>query len=155
VLSDAGTLSITNGQLGLGWNGIGGTNYMVVTNGGKVVLRNWDNSTLGQPGNNSRGQLDLSTGGSVVIAGNASMFFPGLVASGQLIAYGGAGAVSWSYDPASNTTTLSSLPPVTATTPVISAQPTNVVAALGGTATFSVDIANVPCTYQWIAQRQT
>ncbi|HVV71758.1 MAG TPA: hypothetical protein VHI52_09710, partial [Verrucomicrobiae bacterium] len=64
ITVDGGTLSITNGQLGLGWNGTGGTNYMVVTNGGKVFLRNWDNSTLGMPGNNSRGQLDLSTGGS-------------------------------------------------------------------------------------------
>jgi hypothetical protein len=150
VIVDGGTVSITNGQLGLGWNGTGGTNYMVVTNGGKVILRNWDNSTLGMPGNNSRGQLDISTSGSVVIGGNASSFFPVLVASGQLTAYGGAGTVSWSYDPVSNTTTLASIPPVTASTPVISAQPTNVIVALGGTATFRVRITNVPCNYQWL-----
>jgi hypothetical protein len=154
VIVDGGTLSVTNGQLGVGWNGTGGTNYMVVTNGGKVFLRNWDNATLGMPGNNSRGQLDISTGSTVVTRGNAVSHFPGLVASGQLTSYGGAGTVSWSYDPVSNTTTLISIPPVTASTPVISAQPTNVVLTSGSTATFSVDIKNVPCNYQWLLNNQ-
>ena len=155
VIVDGGTLSITNGQLGLGWNGTGGTNYMVVTNGGKVVLRNWASQTLGMPANNSRGQLDIATGGMIVISNqNATSFFPALVTSGQLIAYGGAGTVSWSYDPVANTTFLSSIPPVTASTPVISGQPTNVIASLGGTATFSVTITNVNCSYQWLFNNQ-
>lgn len=155
VIVDGGTLSITNGQLGLGWNGTGGTNYMVVTNGGKVFLRNWASQTLGMPGNNSRGQLDIATGGMIVVSNqNATSFFAGLVTSGQLTAYGGAGTVSWSYDPVANTTALSSIPPVTASTPVISGQPTNVMATLGGTATFSVRITNVNCNYQWLFNNQ-
>jgi Immunoglobulin domain len=154
VIVDGGTLSITNGQLGLGWNGTGGTNYMVVTNGGKVYLRNWASQTLGQPGNNSRGQLDLATGGSIIVGGNATAYFQPLVNSGQLTGYGGAGTVSWSFDPVSNTTTLIGVAPVTAQTPVISGEPTNVVVGVGGTASFSVNIANVPCNYQWFFNNQ-
>jgi hypothetical protein len=151
VIVDGGTLCVTNGQLGVGWNGTGGTNYLVVSNNATVILRNWDNSTLGKPGNNSWGLLDISTGGTIIISNqNATTFFPGLVTSGQLTAYGGAGIVSWSYDPVANTTTLGSIPPVTDKTPVVSSQPANVVATLGGTATFSVGISNVTCNYQWL-----
>ena len=123
---------------------------MVVTNGGTVYLRNWSSQTLGQPGSTSRGQLDISTGGAVIIPGNASSYFPGLVTSGQLTAYGGAGTVTWNYDPVANTTTLNGNPPATASTPVINGQPTNVVIAVGGTAAFKVDISNVSCNYQWL-----
>jgi hypothetical protein len=93
--------------------------------------------------------LDLATGGTVVVNGNATAFFRALVNSGQLTGYGGAGSVSWSYDQPSNTTTLVGVAPVTADTPVITGQPTNLVVGLGGTASFSVSIANVPCNHQW------
>ena len=151
VIVDGGTLAIPNGQLGVGWNGTGGTNYMVVSNNAVVTLRNWDNSTLGKPGNNSWGMLDILSGGTIIISNqNATAFFPTLVTSGQLTAYAGAGTVTWSYDPVANTTTLSSTPPVTTKTPVISSQPANLVVTLGGNAAFSVGISNVACNYQWL-----
>jgi hypothetical protein len=155
LIVNGGTLCITNGQLGVGWNGTGGTNFMVVSNNATVILRNWASQTLGMPANNSYGQLDISTGGTIIISNqNATTFFPGLVTSGQLTAYGGAGTVAWSYDPAHNTTTLYSIAPVTASTPVFSGQPTNVIVAVGGTATFKVTVSNVSCTYQWLFNNQ-
>jgi hypothetical protein len=155
VIVDGGTLSILNGQLGVSWNGTGGTNYIVVTNGAKVYLRNWDSHTLGQPGNAaSRGQMEISSGGAVIVNGNASSYFPTLVTNGQLTAYGGTGTVSWSFDPVANTTTVVGVPPANANTPVFSAQPTNAIVALGGTATFSVTVGNVACNYQWLFNNQ-
>ena len=155
VIVDGGTLNILNGQLGVGWNGQGGTNYIFVTNNATVNLRNWDPQTLGGPGVNSvRGQMEISTGGKVVINGNYVNSFAALVTSGQLTAYGGAGTVSWNYDGTANKTTLSSIPPVTASTPVIVTQPTNRVVSAGTPATFSVVVQNVPCNYQWLFNNQ-
>ncbi len=147
ITVDGGKLNILNGQLGLGWNGNGATNYMYVTNNGTVNLGQWAGQTLGN--GNSWGILDISTGGKVVVNGNITGSLAPLKASGQLSGYGGAGSVSWSFDPTANTTTIIGVAPVTDKTPVISAQPTNVVLAIGGIASFSVSVANVPCIYQW------
>src|SRR5258707_9158810 len=87
---------------------------------------------------------------SVIVTNNQTGFFPGLVASGHLIAYGGAGTVTWSYNPVANITTIGGLPPANAFTPIISVQPSNVVTSLGNTVAFHVQIFNTPVTYQWL-----
>lgn len=149
VTVDGGTLNILNGQLGLGWNGKGATNYMFITNNGTVNLGQWNrNQTLGGSAY-SWGILDISAGGKFVVNGNITADLAPLKASGQITGWGGAGDVSWSYDSTANKTTVIGVAPVTASTPVISAQPTNVVLSVGGTASFSVTVANVTCTYQW------
>ncbi len=49
VIVDGGTINIPNGQLGVSWNGIGGTNYITITNGGTLYMSQWASSTLGYP----------------------------------------------------------------------------------------------------------
>ena len=149
VIIDGGTLYI-RGQLGVGWNGTGGTNYITLTNGGKAYLSTWAGSTLGLPNNNSLGIMNLASNNCfVIITNNQTSFFHTLVTNNQLIAYGGAGVISWAYDPVKNLTTISAAPPVNQYTPQIT-QPTNVVTSLGSTATFHVDVSNPPVTYQWL-----
>jgi hypothetical protein len=151
VIIDGGTLSLPSGQLGVGWNGTGGTNYITLTNGGRAFLSQWASQTLGQPGNNSVGIMNLADNGSyVVVTNNATGYFSTLVANNQLIAYGGQGAVTWNYNPSLNITTIHATAPTNQYTPVITAQPTNQVVALGGTASFHVQISNVPVNYQWL-----
>lgn len=150
IIVDGGSISIPNGQLGVGWNGNGGTNYLTLTNGGAAYLQTWAGATLGAPGNDSTGILDLWAGSSVVVTNNQTGFFPVLVATNELIAYGGLGTVTWSYNPVANTTTLVPVPPVTSYTPKIVTEPTNVVVAQGTSASFNVLISNVSCTYQWL-----
>jgi hypothetical protein len=153
VIIDGGTVSIPAGQLGVGWNGGGGTNYIFITNGASLFVDTWAGSTLGEPGSGVGGGLgimDIGSGSSVVITNNQTGFFQTLVTNNQLIAYEGLGTVSWNYNPSGNITTILSTPPVTASTPIITAQPTNNVVAAGGTATFHVTISNVPVNYQWL-----
>ena len=151
VIVDGGTLGIPSGQLGVGWNGTGGTNFITFTNGGKLFLDTWAGQTLGLPGNNSLGIMNLAdNGSSVTVTNNQTGYFNTLVTNGQLIAYGGQGAIKWSYNPLLNTTTINAVAPTNATTPVIYGQPTNVIAALGGTAKFFVGVANVAVNYQWM-----
>ena len=150
VIIDGGTLSIPSGQLGVGWNGTGGTNYITLTNGGKAFLTTWAAPTLGQPGNNSLGIMNIADSFSyVVVTNNQTGYFPGLVANNQLIAYGGQGKVSWNYNPVQNITTITAIAPTNQYTPIITAQLTNEVVSLGGTASFAVQISNVPVNYQW------
>lgn len=151
VIIDGGSLSIPNGQLGVGWNGTGGTNFITLTNGGRAFLQQWASSTLGQPGNNSLGIMNLADNASyVVVTNNATGFFNTLVTNNQLVAYGGAGKVTWSYNPSLNITTISAIAPADPFTPVITGQPTNVITSLGGSASFHVDISNVSVFYQWL-----
>jgi hypothetical protein len=151
VIIDGGWLSIPNGQLGVGWNGTGGTNFITLTNGGRLFLQQWAAPTLGLPGNNSLGIMNLADNTSyVVVTNNATGFFNGLVANNQLIAYGGQGKVNWNYNPSLNITTISATAPTNEFTPVISGAPTNAIVSLGGTASFHVDISNVSVNYQWL-----
>ena len=50
VIIDGGTIHVPNGEVGISWNGIGGTNYITLTNGGVLYMRDWSSQTLGQPG---------------------------------------------------------------------------------------------------------
>ncbi len=149
VIIDGGTLYV-RGQLGVGWNGTGGTNSITLKNGGRAYLNTWAGSTLGKPGNNSLGVMNLASNNCfVVITNNQTGYFYTLVTNNQLIAYGGAGVISWAYDPVKNLTTISAAPPVNQYTPQIT-QPTNVVTSLGSTAIFHVDVSNPPVSYQWL-----
>ena len=145
---DGGTLEV-HGQLGAGWNGTGGTNYVTISNGGKILLNTWAGQTLGN--GSSVGIMNLASNNcTVIVTNNQTSFFPGLVSAGKLIAYGGAGTVTWSYNPVANITTLGALPPTNAFTPIISVQPSNTVTSLGNTVTFHVQISNTPVNYQWL-----
>jgi len=151
VIIDGGALSLPNGQLGVGWNGNGGTNYITLTNGGRAFLSQWASPTLGQPGNSGLGIMNLADNGSyVVVTNNATGFFNTLVTNNQLIAYGGLGKITWNYNPVANITTINATAPTNQFTPIINAQPTNQIVSLGGTASFHVQISNVPVNYQWI-----
>jgi len=148
VIINGGTLRV-HGQLGAGWNGTGGTNYVTIANGGKVLLAQWAGQTLGN--GSSVGIMNLASNNcSVIVTNNQTGFFPGLVAAGKLIAYGGAGTVTWSYNPVANITTIGALPPTNAFTPIISVQPSNVVTLLGSTIAFNVQVLNTPVNYQWL-----
>jgi len=148
VIVNGGTLEV-HGQLGAGWNGTGGTNYVTIANGGTILLNTWAGQTLGN--GSSVGIMNLASNNcSVIVTNNQTGFFPGLVAAGKLLAYGGAGTVTWSYNPVANITTIGALPPANGFTPIISVQPSNVVTSLGKTVSFHVQISNTPVTYQWL-----
>jgi hypothetical protein len=148
VIVDGGTLNIPNGQLGVGWNGTGGTNYITLTNGATVYLQQWASQTLGEPGNNSLGIMNIADNQSEVIVTNVyDNDFTQLETNHQLIAYGGAGTIQVSYNPVANTTTISAIAPGS---PIITSQPVNVVASLGSTVSFSVTNNNVAVNYQWM-----
>jgi hypothetical protein len=151
VVVNGGTLHIPGGELGVSWNGNGGaTNYIYVTNGASVFLRDWSAQTLGQPGSPGNvGIMDIGAGSQVVITNNALSYMPVLIASNQLIAFEGLGTISAVYNPGNNTTVLTALAPPGPTTPVFSAQPTNVIVTLGGTATFTA-AASPANSYQWM-----
>lgn len=149
VIVNGGTLHVPSGELGVSWNGIGGTNYITITNGGALYIRDWASSTLGAPGHpQSIGIMDLEAGSKVVITNNALSYMPVLIASNQLIAFGGVGSVQATYNPSLNITTLIPLPPIGPGTPVFSVSPSNTVVSLGGTATFTA-AASPETGYQW------
>jgi hypothetical protein len=153
VIIDGGTLHIPNGQLGVSWNGIGGTNYITITNGGTLYLTDWAQQTLGVPSPNvtstNVGIMEIDGDSTVVITNNATQYFAVLTNSGQLFADGGLGSIAWSYNPALNITTLSALGPAGSDTPVFSVQPSNQVVLLNGTATLTAKAS--PATgYQWL-----
>lgn len=150
VIVNGGTLEV-HGQLGAGWNGTGGTNYVTIANGGKILLNTWAGQTLGN--GSSVGIMNLASNNCfVIVTNNQTGFFPGLVSAGKLLAYGGAGTVTWNYNPVANITTIGALPPTNAFTPVITVQPTNVVTSLGKTVSFHVTVATPPAAvnYQWL-----
>lgn len=151
VIVDGGTLNIPAGQLGVGWNGTGGTNFITFTNGGSLFLDTWASSTLGEPGHDSLGIMNLADNAcKVVVTNNQTGYFNTLVTNNQLIAYGGQGTVTWSYNPSLNITTISATAPANQYTPVFSVQPTNAVTSLGNTAYFHGEVSNVPVNYQWL-----
>lgn len=150
VIVNGGTLHIPAGELGVSWNGNGGTNYITVTNGGSVYLRDWSGQTLGQPGSPGNiGIMDIGANSQVVITNNALSYMPVLIASNQLIALEGNGTIQAVYNPGNNTTVLTALAFPGPSTPVFSAQPTNVIVTLGGTATFTA-AASPADSYQWM-----
>jgi hypothetical protein len=148
VIINGGTLDV-HGQLGVGWNG--GTNYITLQNGGHAVLNTWASQTLGAPGNlNGYGVMNIADNtSSVIVTNNQTGQFAVLTNNNQLLAYGGAGVVTWTYNPSLNITTISAVAPVDPNTPVIVAQPTNAIVSPGATASFHVQINNVTCNYQW------
>ena len=151
VVINGGTLHIPGGELGVGWNGNPGvTNYIFVTNGAAVYLRDWAAPTLGQPGQaGSIGIMDIGANSQVVITNNALSYMPVLIASNQLIAFEGHGTISAVYNPSANITVLTALPPAGPTTPVFSVNPSNAIVGLGGTITLTASAS--PATgYQWM-----
>lgn len=151
VVINGGTLHVPAGELGVGWNGNPGvTNYIFVTNGAAVYLRDWAAPTLGQPGQaGSIGIMDIGANSKVVITNNALSYMPVLIASNQLIAFEGNGTISAVYNPGNNTTVLTALPPAGPTTPVFSVNPSNAIVGLGGTVTLTSSAS--PATgYQWM-----
>jgi hypothetical protein len=137
--------------LGVGWNGTGGTNELVVTNGGAVYLQQWAAPTLGEPGNNSFGILDIADYKSKVVITNVyDNDFAQLETDHQLVSYGGLGTNTVTANPVAGTTTLGAIAPTNATTPSFIVQPVNAIGTIGGNATFTAQVANVPVNYQWL-----
>lgn len=150
VIVDGGSLYIPNGQLGVGWNGTGGTNDLIVTNGGSVYLQQWAGSTLGEPGNPSLGILNLADYQSKVVVTNVyDNDFSQLEANKQLIAYGGQGTIKVTANPVAGTTTISATAPTNNTTPFFTTQPANAIVSLGANASFTAQVSNVAVNYQW------
>jgi hypothetical protein len=151
VIINGGTLHIPSGQLGVSWNGIGGTNYIYITNGGALYMSQWDSHTLGYPGSSvtNFGIMDIGANSQVVITNNQLGFMNTLITNHQLIAFDGLGTVSAVYNPAANITVLTGLAPSGPDTPVFTLQPSNQIVLLGGTATLTA--AASPATgYQWL-----
>ena len=151
VVVNGGTLHIPAGELGVSWNGNPGTtNYIYVTNGASVYLRDWSGQTLGQPGSPGNiGIMDIGLNSQVVITNNALSYMPILIASNQLIALEGSGTIHASYNPANNTTVLTGTPNPGLTTPKFSLNPSNAIVKLGGTVTLTAS-ATPETAYQWM-----
>jgi hypothetical protein len=153
VIVDGGTIHIPNGQLGVSWNGIGGTNYITITNGGALYLSEWSSKTLGAPGSGPTniGIMDIEYNSQVVVTNNQLGFMNTLVTNGQLIALGGQAFVQVIYNPTLNITVLVAL---TAGPPIF-VQLNNVVVALSATATFSAAVnEGGNFNYQWFFNNQ-
>ena len=151
VVINGGTLHIPAGELGVSWNGSpGNTNYIFVTNGASVYLRDWAGQTLGQPGSPGNiGIMDIGANSQVVITNNALSYMPVLIASNQLIAFEGHGTISAVYNPSANITILTALQNPGPTTPAFSVNPSNAIVGLGGTVTLTASAS--PATgYQWL-----
>jgi hypothetical protein len=151
VVINGGTLHIPAGELGVSWNGNPGTtNYIYVTNGAAVYLRDWAPQTLGQPGSpRNVGMMIIGDSSQVIITNNALSYMPVLIASNQLVNSEAGGTIQYVYNPALNITVLSALAPVGPTTPQFSLNPSNAVVGLGETATLTASAS--PATgYQWM-----
>lgn len=155
VIVDGGTLHIPNGQLGVSWNGIGGTNYITITNGGTLYMSQWSSQTLGAPGSGPAniGIMDIEANSQVVITNNQLGFMNAVITNGQLRAFGGQGTVEAIYNPVANTTILTELL-VTPPPPLL--QLSNLVVAPGATATFSATgNGGGNFNYQWFFNDQS
>ena len=146
---DGGTL-IVQGQFGLGWNGLSGTtNYATITNGAHLQLNQWASPTLGQGG--CIGILNIADNSAyVTINGNVTGYFAALTNSMQLIAYGGAGHITWNYNPSGNITTINAVAPPDPNTPIFSTQPVNTIVALNGPGSMHAQVSNVAVNYGWL-----
>jgi Immunoglobulin domain len=152
VIINGGTLHIPNGQLGVSWNGIGGTNYITITNGGTLFMSQWSSQTLGAPGSGptNMGIMDIEGSSSqVIITNNQVGFMNTLETNGQLLAFAGIGTISAVYNPSANITVLTALAPKGPTTPVFSINPSNAIVGLGGTLTLTAT-ASPETGYQWM-----
>jgi hypothetical protein len=151
VIINGGTLHIPNGQLGVSWNGIGGTNFITITNGGTLYMSQWASSTLGAPGAGAGniGIMDIEGNSEVICTNNQLGYMYTLETNGQLIADSGQGSISATYNPTLNITVLQALGPIGPDTPVFSVQPSNTVAAVGGTTTLTA-AASPATSYQWL-----
>lgn len=153
VIINGGTLHIPNGQLGVSWNGIGGTNYITITNGGTLYMSQWASSTLGAPGaatSTNIGIMNIADDTSkVVCTNNILSYLPILETNNQLIGFGGVGSIQATYNPSLNITTIIALAPPGPPTPVFSVNPSSQVVALNGTATFTAT-ASPETGYQWL-----
>lgn len=154
VIVEGGTMNIPNGQLGVSWNGIGGTNYITITNGGALYLSQWSSQTLGAPGSGPTniGIMDIDDVSQVVVTNNILSYLPPLETNSQLLAFGGYGVIQAIYNPTLNITKLlglSGLPPY----PLI--QPGSALVAPGCTVSFSLlpDGENYQ-SYQWYFNNQ-
>ncbi len=150
VVINGGTLHIPAGELGVSWNGSPGiTNYIYVTNGAAVYLRDWASQTLGQPGSAGNvGIMVIGDSSQVIITNNALSYFPVLIASNQLVNSEAGGTIQAVYNPALNITVLTALPPKGPTTPQFSLNPSNTIVGIGSTATLTASAS--PATgYQW------
>jgi hypothetical protein len=150
VIINGGTAHILQ-QLGVSWNGIGGTNYITITNGGSLYLAQWASSTLGYPGASitNIGIMDIGANSQVVVTNNQLSFMNTLITNHQLIAFEGLGTISAVYNPSANITVLTGLAPAGSDTPAFSLQPSNSIVALGGTATLT-SAASPATGYQWL-----
>ncbi len=151
VVVNGGTLHIPAGELGVSWNGNPGTtNYIFVTNGASVYLRDWAGQTLGQPGSvGNVGIMVIGDSSRVVITNNALSYFPVLIASNQLVNAEAGGTIQAIYNPSANITVLTALPPQGPTTPQFSLNPSNAIVGLGGTATLTASASHAT-GYQWM-----
>jgi hypothetical protein len=151
VIVDGGSLYIPDGQLGVGWNGTGGTNYLTVTNDGEVYLQQWAAPTLGEPGNPSLGILNIADYQSKVVITNVyDNDFTQLETNGQLVAFGGQGTIRVNANPVLGVTIISAIAPTNTTTPIFSTQPSNAVVSLGNAVSFNALVSNVGANYQWM-----
>jgi hypothetical protein len=102
------------------------------------------------PGSENFGVLNLADNAShLVINGNQTASFNILITNGQFLAYGGAGTITYAYNPALNVSVVSAVAPIDQNTPKFSLQPSNTVAALNGTITLNSLVSNVPVNYVW------
>lgn len=137
VIVDGGTLTV-NGQLGVSWNGGPGTNYLIIKNGGTVNEHSFSSGeSFGLPVHPGHwGILNIADNTSkLVINGNQTAFFNYYVTNGQFLAYGGAGTITYNYNPSLNVSTVLAVAPVDPNTPIFSLQPSNVVVTLGSPVT--------------------
>lgn len=151
VIINGGTVHIPNGQLGVAWNGTGGTSYITITNGGTLYMSQWSSQTLGAPGSSASnlGIMDIEGGSTVICTNNQLHYLYTLETNNQLIAFGGLGQISAVYNPTLNITVITGLAPSGGDTPVFSLQPSNSIVSLGGTATLTASAS--PATgYQWL-----
>ena len=82
-LNNQGTVIINGGtahvlqQLGVSWNGIGGTNYIYITNGSLIVFGAMGSPTLGYPGSSitNFGIMDIGANSQVVVTNNQFRFY--------------------------------------------------------------------------------
>jgi hypothetical protein len=155
-VNDVGTVTVdggwikVQGQFGLGWNGYAGTtNYCTLKHGGHLILNQWAGQTLGTA--TCVGILNLADSSSyVTVNGNVTSQFAAVTNNARLIAYGGAGTITWNYNPSGNLTTINAVAPPDPQTPIFSLQPTTTIAALGAPATLHALVSNVGVNYQWL-----
>jgi len=130
----------------------------VITNGGTVNMGQWSSQSFGFPGSGSHvpgaenyGILNLADNTShLVVNGNQTGNFNILVTNGQWRAYGGAGTITYSYNPGLNVSTVSAVAPVDPFTPIFSLQPSNTIVGLGAPATLHALVSNVSVNYGWL-----